>query len=132
MSLNYAIRNIFYGHGRFDPIPELVFLLTTSSSHPIESQSNEILLRPRAPIHIFIIIIGGNLMSTGNQQQNLFKPIEFAATTGGGMFSIYWHLCSQFILEQLNLTISKNWLAHCANPCIHSWVCLCLPPLLNI
>lgn len=123
MSLNYAIRNIFYGYEEFDPIPELVFLLTTSSSQPIESQPNEILLKPKAPIHIFIIIIGGNLMSAGDQQ-NLFKPIEFAATTGGRLFSFLLPF-SQFILGQLNLTIFKNLLAHCANLCIHSWVCLC-------
>uniref|UniRef100_A0A915EB00 VWFA domain-containing protein n=1 Tax=Ditylenchus dipsaci TaxID=166011 RepID=A0A915EB00_9BILA len=57
-------------------IPDVIVLVTSSNYQPPELKTGELLVRPRSPIHVFIVSVGQNMPS-----EAALKPLQFAATT---------------------------------------------------
>lgn len=58
-------------------VPDILILLVTSLYQPSEHNLGELLIKPHAPLHVFIVSVGSAATTTAYYA----KPLAFAATT---------------------------------------------------
>lgn len=81
MSTNIGLSKVdsqTYDWGSNRPqVPDILILLATSLYQPAERNLGELLVKPHAPLHVFIVNVG----SAATASAHYAKPLAFAATT---------------------------------------------------